>query len=48
MSEKETMGELFERGLALRREVPGAGCAGGSMNSAGEFMSAGRRLAARR
>ncbi|MGP0091647.1 MAG: carboxymuconolactone decarboxylase family protein [Xanthobacteraceae bacterium] len=34
----ETMGELFNRGLALRREVLGSAYVDNSMNSANEFM----------
>lgn len=36
--EKETMGELFERGLQLRREVLGAEYVDGSLKSANDFM----------
>ena len=36
----ETMSELFERGLALRREVLGAEYVDGSMKNADEFMMA--------
>jgi len=36
----ETMGELFNRGLALRREVLGPAYVDNSMNSANEFMMA--------
>jgi len=39
-AEDETMGELFERGLALRREVLGAAYVDNSMKSANEFMMA--------
>ena len=35
---KETMGELFERGLALRREVLGPAYVDKSMQSANDFM----------
>jgi 4-carboxymuconolactone decarboxylase len=38
--QEETMGELFERGLALRREVLGAQYVDGSMKSANDFMMA--------
>ena len=37
---KETMGELFERGLKLRREVLGADYVDGSMKNANDFMMA--------
>ncbi|MGE0565038.1 MAG: carboxymuconolactone decarboxylase family protein [Pseudolabrys sp.] len=37
---KETMGELFERGLKLRREVLGAEYVDGSMKNANDFMMA--------
>src|ERR1700687_37766 len=36
----ETMGELFNRGLALRREVLGPAYVDNSMSSANEFMMA--------
>jgi 4-carboxymuconolactone decarboxylase len=36
----ETMGDLFNRGLALRREVLGASYVDNSMNSANDFMMA--------
>jgi 4-carboxymuconolactone decarboxylase len=36
----ETMGEMFERGLALRREVLGAEYVDGSIKSANDFMMA--------
>ena len=36
----ETMGELFNRGLALRREVLGASYVDGSINSANDFTMA--------
>jgi 4-carboxymuconolactone decarboxylase len=36
----ETMGDLFKRGLALRREVLGPAYVDNSMNSANEFMMA--------
>jgi 4-carboxymuconolactone decarboxylase len=39
-NEKETMGELFERGLALRREVLGPEYVDGSLKSANDFMMA--------
>jgi len=37
---KETMGQVFDRGLALRREVLGAEYVDGSMKSANDFMMA--------
>ena len=36
----ETMGHLFDRGLALRREVLGAEYVDGSLKSANDFMMA--------
>jgi 4-carboxymuconolactone decarboxylase len=36
----ETMGEMFDRGLALRREVLGADYVDGSIKSANDFMMA--------
>jgi 4-carboxymuconolactone decarboxylase len=36
--DKETMGELFDRGLELRREVLGAEYVDGSMKNANDFM----------
>jgi 4-carboxymuconolactone decarboxylase len=36
----ETMGKLFDRGLALRREVLGAEYVDGSIKSANDFMMA--------
>jgi 4-carboxymuconolactone decarboxylase len=38
--QKETMGEMFERGLKLRREVLGAEYVDGSLKSANDFMMA--------
>jgi 4-carboxymuconolactone decarboxylase len=38
--QRETMGQLFGRGLALRRAVLGAECVDGSMKSANNFMMA--------
>jgi 4-carboxymuconolactone decarboxylase len=38
--QKETMGQLFDRGLALRRAVLGAEYVDGSMKSANDFMMA--------
>ena len=40
----ETMGELFDRGLAVRREVLGQAYVDGSMKSANEFMMAFQRM----
>ena len=40
----ETMGELFDRGLALRREVLGADYVDRSMKSANDFMMAFQRI----
>ena len=40
----ETMRELFDRGLAVRREVLGATYVDGSMKSANEFMMAFQRM----
>ena len=40
----ETMNELFERGLAARREVLGAAYVDTSMKSANDFMLAFQRL----
>lgn len=37
---KETMGQVFERGLALRREVLGAEYVDGSIQKANDFMMA--------
>ena len=37
---KETIGEIFERGLALRREVLGAEYVDGSLKNANDFMMA--------
>ena len=39
-NQKETMGELFDRGLALRREVLGPEYVDGSLKSANDFMMA--------
>lgn len=39
-NENETMGELFERGLALRREVLGPEYVDGSLKNANDFMMA--------
>ncbi|HEY6832024.1 MAG TPA: carboxymuconolactone decarboxylase family protein [Pseudolabrys sp.] len=36
----ETMGEMFDRGLALRREVLGADYVDGSIKNANDFMMA--------
>jgi 4-carboxymuconolactone decarboxylase len=36
----ETMGEMFDRGLALRRDVLGADYVDGSIKSANDFMMA--------
>jgi 4-carboxymuconolactone decarboxylase len=36
----ETMGQVYDRGLALRREVLGADYVDGSMKSANDFMMA--------
>ena len=46
MSDKrnETMSELFERGLALRREVLGAEYVDKSLQSANDFMMAFQRI----
>src|SRR4051794_22532023 len=46
MSEEkaETMDELFDRGLALRREGLGAGYVDRSMKSANDFMMAFQRI----
>jgi 4-carboxymuconolactone decarboxylase len=46
MSEQrdETMNELFERGLALRREVLGPEYVDKSINSANDFMMAFQRI----
>ena len=41
---KETMDELFERGLALRREVLGAEYVDKSLQSANDFMMAFQRI----
>ena len=38
--DKETMGEMFERGLKLRREVLGPEYVDGSLKSANDFMMA--------
>jgi 4-carboxymuconolactone decarboxylase len=35
---KQTLGDLFERGLAVRREVLGAAYVDASLNSANDFM----------
>jgi 4-carboxymuconolactone decarboxylase len=40
----ETMAELFDRGLALRREVLGAEYVDKSLSSANEFMTAFQRI----
>lgn len=40
----ETMAELFDRGLALRREVLGADYVDKSLSSANEFMTAFQRI----
>ncbi len=37
---KETMGQVFDRGLALRREVLGAEYVDGSLQKANDFMMA--------
>jgi 4-carboxymuconolactone decarboxylase len=41
---KETIAELFERGLALRREVLGPEYVDKSLNAANDFMMAFQRL----
>ena len=42
---KETVGEIFDRGLNLRREVLGSEYVDGSLKSANEFMMAFQRMA---
>ena len=41
---KETMGEMFERGLKLRREVLGADYVDSSIKNANDFMMAFQRI----
>jgi len=43
-NKNETMAELFDRGLALRREVLGAEYVDKSVSSANEFMTAFQRI----
>ena len=43
-NKKETIDDLFERGLALRREVLGAEYVDKSLQSANEFMMAFQRI----
>jgi 4-carboxymuconolactone decarboxylase len=43
-NKQETMDDLFERGLALRREVLGAEYVDKSLQSANEFMMAFQRI----
>ena len=43
-NKNETMAELFDRGLALRREVLGAEYVDKSLSSANEFMTAFQRI----
>ncbi len=42
--QSEKLGELFERGLKLRREVLGPEYVDGSLNSANDFMMAFQRI----